>query len=189
MNYFKQLDYPIFPNIMKELNSLLESGQLNWAGNQICLNTIPNEPNNYSLGTGSLERDWAKSTIVENKIGQTIQVNKKPIIFKESDFTYLCDVFRNTEFEKIYNMLISKHNVGRIRIMKMDPKNCMSWHKDNTKRIHYVLSTTRGANLVVEDEVKFLELNSWYLVDTTKHHTAFNASMNSRIHLVAVIND
>ena len=65
----------------------------------------------------------------------------------------------------------------------------MSWHKDNTKRIHYVLSTTRGANLVVEDEVKFLELNSWYLVDTTKHHTAFNASMTSRIHLVAVIND
>lgn len=189
MNYFKRLDYPIFPNIMKELNNLLESGQLTWTGNQICLNTIPNEPNNYSLGTGSLERDWSKSIIIENKIGQTIHVNKKPIIFKESDFTYLCDIFRNTEFEKVYNMLTSKYNVGRIRIMKMDPKNCMSWHKDSTKRVHYVLSTTRGANLVVEDEVKFLELNSWYLVDTTKHHTAFNASMNSRIHLVAVIND
>jgi hypothetical protein len=189
MNYFKRLDYPIFPNIMKELNNLLESGQLTWTGNQICLNTIPNEPNNYSLGTGSLERDWSKSTIIENKIGQTIQVNKKPIIFKESDFTYLCDIFRNTEFEKVYNMLTSKYNVGRIRIMKMDPKNCMSWHKDSTKRVHYVLSTTRGANLVVEDEVKFLELNSWYLVDTTKHHTAFNASMHSRIHLVAVIHD
>jgi hypothetical protein len=189
MNHFKRLYYPIFPNIITELTNLLESGQLKWTGNQICLNTIPSEPNNFSLGTGSLERDWLKSTISENKIGQSIQVNKKQSIFKESDFTYLCDVFRNTEFEKIYNILTSKHNVGRIRIMKIDPKNCMSWHNDTSKRIHYVLSTSKGANLVVEDEVKFLELNSWYLVDTTKHHTAFNASMNSRIHLVAVILD
>jgi hypothetical protein len=174
---------------MKELNNLLESGQLSWTGNQICLNTIPDEPNNYSLGTGSLEKDWSNLTVIENKIGQTVQVNKKSIIFKESDFTYLCDVFRNTEFEKVYNMLTSKHNVGRIRIMKIDPKQCMSWHADSSKRIHYVLSTSQGANLVVENEVKFLELYSWYLVDTTKHHTAFNASMSSRIHLVAVIND
>jgi hypothetical protein len=189
MKYFIPLSYPAFPNMIKELTSLLESGKLHWTGNQICLNTIPKEPNNFSLGTGSLERDWSKSTILENKIGQTIQVNKKPIIFKESDFTYLCDIFRNTEFEKVYNILSNKHNIGRIRIMKMDPKNCMSWHNDSSKRIHYVLSTSKGANLVVEDEVKFLELNSWYLVDTTKHHTAFNASMNSRIHLVAVICD
>ncbi len=183
------LNYPIFPNIMKELTSLLESGQLYWTNNQICLNTIHNEPNNFSLGTGSLEKDWSNSNIIENKTGQIIHVNKKPIIFKESEFTYLCDIFKNTEFEKIYNMLVSKHNVGRIRIMKIDPKKCMSWHSDRSKRIHYVLSTSRGANLVVEDEIKFLELNSWYLVDTTKNHTAFNASMSSRIHLVAVIND
>ena len=189
MNHFKRLYYPIFPDMIKELVDLLESGQLHWTGNQICLNTIPSEPNNFSLGTGSLERDWSKSSITENKISQTIQVNKKQSIFKESDFTQLCDVFRNTEFEKVYNMLASKHTVGRIRIMKMDPKNCMSWHTDSSKRIHYVLSTSKGANLVVDNEVKFLELNSWYLVDTTKHHTAFNASMTSRIHLVAVIND
>jgi hypothetical protein len=189
MKYFKELHYPVFPNVIKELTSLLESGQLHWTGNQICLNTIPNQPNNFSLGTGDLAKDWSKSIVLQNKTGQTIQVNKKAIIFKESDFTYLCDVFKNTEFENIYNMLISKHKVGRIRIIKIDPKNCMSWHFDSTKRIHYVLSTSQGANLVVEDEVKFLELNSWHLVDTTKHHTAFNASMNSRIHLVAVIND
>jgi hypothetical protein len=187
MKYFKKLNYAAFPNMMNDLSDLLESRQLCWKGNQICLNTIPEEPNNFALGVGSLEMDWSKSNVIENKISTTIQVNKKQSNFKESDFTHLCDVFRNTEFEKVYNMLINNHSVGRIRIMKIDPRECLSWHIDRSKRIHYVLSTLPGANLVVEDEVKFLELNSWYLVDTTKKHTAFNASMSSRIHLVAVL--
>lgn len=189
MKYFTPLNYPIFPNIINELKYLLESGQLYWTDNQICVNTIPSQPNNFSLGVGSLTKDWTNLTKTEHNIGQTLHVNKKSVDFQESSFTQCCDIFKNTEFEKIYKLLTDNHKVGRIRIMKIDPKKCMSWHTDSSKRIHYVLSTSSGAHLVVEDEVKFLELNSWYIVDTTKKHTAFNGSMNSRIHLVAVVCD
>ena len=41
--------------------------------------------------------------------------------------------------------------------------------------------------MVIEDECLHLENNKWYLTDTTKYHTVFNGSMNSRIHLVASI--
>jgi hypothetical protein len=41
--------------------------------------------------------------------------------------------------------------------------------------------------MVIEDEVKHLEQNKWYFTNTTKEHTAFNASKENRIHLVANI--
>jgi hypothetical protein len=41
--------------------------------------------------------------------------------------------------------------------------------------------------MVIEDEVKHLDQDKWWMADTIKLHTAFNASKESRIHLVAVI--
>jgi hypothetical protein len=41
--------------------------------------------------------------------------------------------------------------------------------------------------MVIEDEVKHLEENKWYWTNTVVKHTAFNASSEYRIHLVAAI--
>jgi hypothetical protein len=41
--------------------------------------------------------------------------------------------------------------------------------------------------MVIEDEVKFLPENTWWKTNTLKPHTAFNASKENRIHLVAVL--
>jgi hypothetical protein len=84
-------------------------------------------------------------------------------------------------------MLNQQYILGRVRIMKSEPKTCLSWHNDNSERLHYPLSTHSGCFMVIEDEVMHLEYNNWYITDTTKKHTAFNGSTNSRIHLVAVI--
>jgi hypothetical protein len=189
MKYFTKLDYPAFSAMLPELTRLLDENMVSWNSNQICLNTLPTHPTDFHLGVGSLDRDWGNATTTENKLSQKVTVNKKTSSVTEKDFTYLCDVFRGTVFEEVYNFLQDRYTLGRVRLMKIDPKRCMSWHYDYNKRVHYAVSTFTGAHLVVEDEVKFLELDSWYLVDTTKRHTAFNGSMQSRIHLVASIYD
>ena len=40
-----------------------------------------------------------------------------------------------------------------------------------------------------EDEVKHMPENTTWLTDTTFHHTAFNASMHPRVHIVGVLLD
>jgi hypothetical protein len=189
MKYFTNLDYPKFPKLLSDLERLLQEEKLFWKDNQISINTLPNNLDDYHLGTGSLDRNWADGITIENSLLQTVTFVPKKVNYQEHDFTCLCNVFKGTEFETMYNFLNSKYKLGRVRIMKIDPKKCMSWHHDYNKRVHYALLTSPGAHLVVEDEVKFIELNSWYLVDTTKKHTAFNSSTQSRIHIVAVIYD
>jgi hypothetical protein len=41
--------------------------------------------------------------------------------------------------------------------------------------------------MIIEDEIKILEKNKWYLTNTLKNHTAINSSIETRLHLVAVI--
>ena len=41
--------------------------------------------------------------------------------------------------------------------------------------------------MIIEDEVKHLPNNTWWLTDTTHNHTALNGSTKDRIHLVAVL--
>ena len=52
---------------------------------------------------------------------------------------------------------------------------------------HYPVKTQDGCFMVIENEIKYLELNNWYWTNTVLLHTAFNASKEDRIHLVAVI--
>jgi hypothetical protein len=43
--------------------------------------------------------------------------------------------------------------------------------------------------MIIEDEVKHLPANTWWLTNTLVKHTALNASMEDRIHLVASLID
>ena len=107
----------------------------------------------------------------------------------DHDFTLVSPVFENTIFEDFFNKLKTKHHVGRLRFMCMMPRKCLSWHVDYTPRVHFVLDSSEGNFMVIEDEVKHLpEFTSW-ITDTTYNHTAFNASMHPRVHIVGVLLD
>ena len=48
------------------------------------------------------------------------------------------------------------------------------------------IKTQKGNFMVIEEEVKHLEQDQWYLTKTGyNNHTAFNGSSESRTHLVA----
>jgi hypothetical protein len=172
---------------MQDLKILLDEKKIFWKSNQICLNSTPLDPDNFTLGTGSLTRNWDSASLAESNSGQKLVIDQREVELKETDFTHFCDVFRNTEFERVYDFLAQRYTLGRVKLMKMDPKQCYTWHIDQSKKVHYVLTTSKGAFFVVNDEMKHLEQDSWYHIDTTVPHTVFNGSLVSRIHLVASV--
>jgi len=186
MRHFKEIEnLPIHDNLLesidgKVLRCLEENGQ-------ICINAVPGHESDFMLGFGS------PLTALQRKVWDNRDTNLNPIDLdksdrlREKDFTVLCDVFKGTIFENIYNELDSKYKLGRVRIFKSEPGTCLTWHEDGCPRLHYPIKTQTGCFMVIEDEVFHMPKNKWIMADTSKHHTAFNSSNDSRIHLVAVI--
>ena len=74
-----------------------------------------------------------------------------------------------------------------MRLMLMKPKSCLTWHNDFDTRLHYPIQTNKGCQMVIENEVLHMPANTWWLTNTSYDHTAFNASTDTRIHLVVSI--
>ena len=103
---------------------------------------------------------------------------------EESDFTDFI-------YELPYtNGVIKECNMFRTRLMVLRPKACYFYHSDGTKRIHIPLITDPDCFFVIEDEVyRFPADGTWSIVDTTKMHTAINASRINRYHIVGCIKE
>lgn len=185
---FINLDLPTY-NLKSKLDEMLSNKKLYWTDlNQICLNTIKGKEENFLYGAGSLYYDWSNGQDVVDENGNmkhTPAIRTVPL--KEQDFTVLCDVFKNTVFEDVYNLLSNQYNVGRVRLMKSPPKTCLSWHIDDTKRIHYPIKTQEGCFMIIEKEIEHLPQHTWWLTNTLVKHSAMNASLEDRIHLVATL--
>ena len=185
---FKILDDLPKRDLYYQLEIMLKHKTVQWKNNQICVNTISNDPDNIHLGVGSLFYDWDKSKTVIDELGIARTVApERPARLMERDFDTLASPFKGTLFEEVYEALVAKYQIGRVRIMKSNPGTCLSWHMDDTCRVHYPIKTQPGCLMVIEDEVKHLDLNTWWFTNTLGYHTAFNASSESRIHLVAEI--
>lgn len=190
MSYFTIIDDLPKLDLLPDLNKMLDEGSIKWHkdNNQISLNTIKGKETDYLLGCGSLYYDWDNKIIVKDKHGnETFEVKEREVPLKESDFNVLCSQFVGTAFETVYNAIKEKYNIGRVRLMRSRPKTCLSWHVDDSQRLHYPVKTQEGCFMVIKDEVKHLKQNEWCFTDTLVEHTAFNGSKDFRIHLVATI--
>lgn len=180
MQNFKQLDFPTYPNLLERLESIVDWKQYP----QICINAPPGHEDNFTIGAGSLYYDWDLSKEVDGKI--VVPLRENPLL--ESDFTETATIFKDTEFDEILSMLRGKgYQLGRVRLMFSKPKTCLSWHTDDSIRLHYPLKTQEGCKMIIEDEVFELPVNTWWWTNTIKHHTAMNASKDLRLHLVVCV--
>tara|TARA_B110000858_G_scaffold188468_1_gene234034 strand:+ start:390 stop:830 length:441 start_codon:yes stop_codon:yes gene_type:complete len=83
------------------------------------------------------------------------------------------------------NSIIEEHHLYRVRLMVLKPKRCYTYHYDLTKRFHIPIKTNEKCFFIVDKEVlQFPADGNYYILDTTKNHTALNGSMEDRLHLV-----
>lgn len=177
MSNFTELDFLPKYDLLQELK-LLEH-KLDWGKlNQICINTLPDDPDNYHVGAGSLYLNWQKAK--DGNVSWALKDNPP----HESDFTEIASVFKNTLFEKLIDNLRQYYEIGRVRLMRSNPKTTLTWHKDDTIRLHYPLETYDGCFMVIGNDIKKLEVGKWYETNTLVNHTAFNGSTKRRLHLV-----
>jgi len=186
---FEKIDFLPTYELYSIFLSMLDNGKLSWrdknndSSHQICLNSTKDDPDNFLLGRGSLYYDWDNSKEVNGEL--VVPSRENPL--KEQDFTELCSVYKGTHFEEIYKELNKYFVVGRVRIMNLRPKQCLTWHCDDTYRIHYPMKTQDGCMMIINNEVKHLPQNTWWKTFTTSNHTALNASKENRFHLVACV--
>ena len=103
---------------------------------------------------------------------------------KEKDFVFPL-------FDMPYtNSIMKRLGMFRTRVMRMYSNTCYSYHKDPTMRIHIPLITNDKCFMVIDDEViRHPADGNYYIVDTTKMHTAINGSPEERIHIIGCISN
>lgn len=102
--------------------------------------------------------------------------------FTEYDFSV--NLFPDMEYT---NSLIGDLGLKRTRIMRMKPKTCLSYHYDRTWRVHVPLITNSKCFLLIDGTAYHVPADGAYKVNTTKYHTAINASFEARTHLVGIL--
>ena len=148
--------------------------------NAICLTQIPGDPNSI---TGGNIRGlfWTRP----DSTGKEVQ-RENPI--DESQYTEFVKLFEDTYFKEVYETLIPKYNLGRVRLLWKMPRTTLSWHRDPERRLHIPIVTNPGALMIIDDEVKHMPADGKvWITDNTKYHNAFNGGEEDRVHLVATV--
>ena len=105
----------------------------------------------------------------------------------EADYSVVNEEFKGGAIEQLLAKLPFRH--GRVRLMRLAPKTCLSIHADSTRRYHYAVTTSPDCYLV--------EINGssgvfhhipadgrLYEMDARLQHTALNTGRQGRVHIV-----
>ena len=150
--------------------------------NAICLTQIPGDPNSI-IGGNVRGLFWTRP----DHTGVEVQRDDPIAEEKYSDFVKL---FEDTYFREIYDTLISRFRLGRIRLLWKLPRTTLSWHRDPEPRLHMPIITNPGAHMVIEEVSHHMPADgSVWITNNTRYHTAFNGGEEDRVHLVATVLD
>jgi len=192
MNNFS--DFQKVDNLNFDINKLQESltevlkikkyddanGIKNFAA--ICLNQIPGKPESIK-GNNARGIYWTKPNHKGNEVVRDTNLEEKL-------YTEFVNEFENTYFKEVYDQLVSRFKLGRVRILLKEPRSTLSWHRDPEPRLHIPIITNPGCLMVIEDTAKHLPADgSVWITNNIKYHNAFNGGEENRVHLVACLTD
>ena len=102
------------------------------------------------------------------------------------EYIVLNKMLKGSYLEEVHDIMANYHDFGRMRLMKLKGRQCMSLHVDLEKRIHIPIITNENCLMIVDDEVFHMPAEgNAYLVNTKKRHTALNSNKDfERIHLM-----
>jgi len=115
---------------------------------------------------------------------------KKSYVATENDFPEIIEEIKSTYFYNVYKTLSTEFKIGRMRIMRMKPWTCLTWHHDSSKRLHIPIISNPGNRLVINTTChQLIADGSVYLVDTTQDHSAFNGGLEDRYNLLITLRE
>ena len=148
----------------------------------ICLTRKPGDPDSVK---GSKARGiyWTKPDKSGAEVTRDVNIN-------ESEYSEFIPDYENTYFKEVYDVLSSKYQLGRVRILLKEPRSTLSWHRDPEPRLHIPIITNPGCLMVIDNVAKHMPADgSVWITNNTKYHNAFNGGEENRIHLVACVLD
>jgi hypothetical protein len=90
--------------------------------------------------------------------------------------------------KNVYDVLSRHYKLGRIRILKLDSRSTLSYHRDPENRLHIPIITNPGALMLVKNENYHMPADgSVYFMNTKAYHSAMNGGSKARVHIVATI--
>ena len=148
----------------------------------ICLNQIPGKPESIK-GNNTRGIYWTKPNHKGDEVSRDASLDEKL-------YTEFVNEFENTYFKEVYDQLVSRFKLGRVRILLKEPRSTLSWHRDPEPRLHIPIITNPGCLMVIEDTAKHLPADgSVWITNNIKYHNAFNGGEENRVHLVACLTD
>ncbi len=154
----------------------------------IDLKTILEEANSVKMFLGAGWKDIYQVGLQSHKPGLKPSDEWNKSIGRLNRLQYPETYFKYSLFNlPTINRIMEKYGMKRTRIMKSNPKTCLSMHQDLTKRIHIPLISNDKCFMAIEDRNYYLEPGKIYLTNTTLRHTAVNASDTYRVHIVGCI--
>lgn len=128
-------------------------------------------------------KDTAAKDRWEDGIGAAFGASE---IIDTKDFVVFNEALKGSYLEKVHDIMAKDYNFGRMRLMKLTGRQCMSLHVDMEERIHIPIITNENCLMLVDDEIVHLPAEGdAYLVNTKKRHTALNSNKDfDRIHLM-----
>jgi hypothetical protein len=180
MSHFRRLPLEFdIERLQSETNELFT--KMSWKQYTVkglCMTQVPGDPS-------SANGDKLRGVFWTKPDSSGVEVQREEY-FDETQYTEFVEDFKGTYFEEIYNKLNEKYKLGRFRLLLLEPRTSLSWHRDPEPRIHIPVFTNPGAHLCIDDRLKHLPSDGgvWF-TDTTEYHTVFNGGEENRIHLVA----
>lgn len=165
-----------------EINKLVEAyykltQEVGFTGGLVQAINLNTKPNNEKDPRGIF---WIKN--------EEYRETQREKYVDESAYTELIPEIKNTYLEEVYNELLKKYTLGRVRILSLLPRKSLSFHRDPEPRLHIPILTNPGSLLVVDNFCTHIPANGGtYFMNTEKYHTAINGGESLRVHLVATI--
>ncbi len=134
------------------------------------------------------------ASVEERGIFWTKDVNYKEIQIEkyvdEEAYRVFEPKLKETYFKNVYDTLSIHFRIGRVRVLKLDPRTSLSYHRDPENRIHIPIVTNPGALMIVNSQAYHMHADGGaYYMRTIDYHSALNGGSSPRIHLVATILD
>ncbi|WP_432078977.1 hypothetical protein [Streptomyces sp. YPW6] len=109
--------------------------------------------------------------------------------FEEREFAFFNEALKDTYFYELYRQL--PFRAGRMRLVTLNPGEIYHMHTDHSRVAHVSITTNEDSRLLFRSGHTYHVPTDGriHILNTLRHHSAYNAGGTERIHLTMTLAD